>query len=291
MMKNTLKTLCSLYIILFLFCSCRNEVTIREVVMNDSLFKTIVVDPREKKNYNQLANISEIAVEVEYIPLQTADSILIGKVNKLIVRDGKYYIWDSLSETIFCFDGKGKYSHKIQKQGQGPGEYPRISNFTMDLESGNICIRSDMARAILTYTEKGDFFKKTSPPLLVRSFAVHKDYSYYYLGALPNEGFFGKDYPNQYRYVVMKNGECINQQLDFTYNEKFSLIPLSDDNFSFYKDTILLFEDLKPEIYTIDSAGCLKPRYRIEFLTNTYTPSFNMDIDLDKMKTEEENGR
>lgn len=125
----------------------------------------------------------------------------------------------------------------------------------------------------------------------MRSFAVHKDYSYYYLGALPNEGFFGKDYPNQYRYVVMKNGECINQQLDFTYDEKFSLIPLSADNFTFYKDTILLFEDLKPEIYTIDSVGCLKPRYRIEFLTNTYTPSFNMDIDLDKMKTEKENGR
>lgn len=290
-MKHLLKTLCSLYIILFLFCSCRKEVKIREVVMNDSLFKTIVVDPREKKNYNQLAIISEIAVGVEYIPLQTADSILIGKVNKLIVRDGKYYIWDSLSETIFCFDGNGRYSHKIQKQGQGPGEYPRISNFIMDMESGNICIRSDVARAILTYTEKGDFLKKTSTPLFLRSFAVQKDYSYYYLGGKQNEDFFGKDYPNQYRYVVMKNGECINQQLDFTYDEKFSLIPLSDDNFTFYKDTILLFEDLKPEIYTIDSVGCLKPRYRIEFLTNTYTPSFNIDIDLDKMKTEKENGR
>lgn len=34
--------------ILFLFCSCRRGVKIREMVMNDSLFKTIVVDPQEK---------------------------------------------------------------------------------------------------------------------------------------------------------------------------------------------------------------------------------------------------
>lgn len=89
----------------------------------------------------------------------------------------------------------------------------------------------------------------------------------------------------------MKNEQPVHQQLSYVYNEKFTNISLSADNFSFYKDTMLLCEYLKPEIYTIDSTGCLKPRYRIEFLTNNYNPSFNMDIDVEKMKAEEKAGR
>lgn len=290
-MKHTLKTLCSLVIILFLFCSCRKEITIREVIMNDSLFKTIVVDPQEKKNYKQFAKISEIAEGVEYIPLQTTDSILIGKVEKLIVRNGKYFIWDSQTESIICFDEKGRYLRKILKQGQGPGEYPRISDFTINMKNGNICIYSDMAQATFIYNEKGEFIKKNSFQMILNSFAMNDEFAYYYLGRCPNSVFFKKDYPNQYRYVAMKNELPVHQQLSYTYNEKFTDIPLSADNFSFYKDTMLLFEDLKPEIYTIDSTGCLKPRYRIEFLTNTYIPSFNMDIDVEKMKAEEKAGR
>lgn len=42
--------------------------------MNDSLFKTIVVDPLEKKNYAELAKIYEIAESMEYIHLQAVNS-------------------------------------------------------------------------------------------------------------------------------------------------------------------------------------------------------------------------
>lgn len=273
------------------FCSCNKEVKIREMVVNDSLFKTIVVDPRDIKNPQKPANISEIAAGVEYIPLQTEDSILIGKAKKLIVWNGKYYIWDELTETVFCFDGKGHFLHKIQKQGQGPGEYPRIKGFTMDMKSGNICIYSDMAKAIYIYAENGDFIKKTSSALILSSFAVKNEFIYYYPGHMPNHDFFSKDYPGQYRYVVMKDGEYIHQQLKYIYDNKHSLIPQSGNNFSFYKDTILFIEYLKPEIYAIDSAGYLKPKYRIEFLTNTYSPSFDTKIDLEKINFEKENGR
>lgn len=44
------------------------------MAMNDSLFKTIVVDPLEKKNYAELAKISEIAERMEYIHLQAVNS-------------------------------------------------------------------------------------------------------------------------------------------------------------------------------------------------------------------------
>lgn len=65
--------------------------------MNDSLFKTIVVDPQEKKNYKQFAKISEIAEGVEYIPLH-----LIIKAN---VECEQYY----------KSDGTGYYERKNKR--------------------------------------------------------------------------------------------------------------------------------------------------------------------------------
>lgn len=277
--------------ILFIFCSCKKEIKIRKIVVEDSLFQTIPVDPRDIENLKEPAKISKIAVDLEYIPLQTGDSILIGKIKKLIVYNEKYYIWDSLTETIFCFDENGSYSHKIHRVGHGPKEYPRISDFTMDMNSGNICIYSDMTKAINIYTEKGDFLSKNVSSLILSSFAVNNDFIYCYAGALPNKAFYSEDYPNQYRYIVMENGEYKHQQLNFTYNEKYNLIPLSSENFSFYKDTTLLIECLEPKVYTIDSIGCLQPKYNIRFLTNTYSPSFNSEVDLEKMKTLKENGK
>lgn len=275
-------------IICIVITSCKKEVEIHEVLTDDSLFHTIVID-QFKKNPTEATNISKIAKSVEYIPLQTRDSILIGQVKKLVVWNGNFYIWDQLTETIFCFDSEGQFLHKIQKQGQAPDEYPRISDFTIDMKNGNLCIYSDMAKAIYAYTKNGEFIKRSTSPFILSSFAVQGSYTYYYPGRLPNTEFYAETYPDQYRYAVMENDRLKHQQLEYMYNEKYLRIPLSNNNFSFYKDTMLLVEYLKPEVYSIDSTGCLIPRYRIDFTTNKYIPSFDTDIDLEQVRAEREN--
>lgn len=277
-----------LCIALFL-SSCKRNVNIREITVSDSLFQLIVIDP-DDINRKEHAKISEIAQEVEYIPLQTADSVLVGGIERLIVWDDKFYIWDQLTEAVFCFNSKGKFIHKIQKRGEGPDEYPRITDFTMDMVNGNIYIYSDRSKSVYAYTEQGEFIEKIRSPFILTSFSVQGDYIYYYPGRLPNVDFYKRTFPEQYRYVVMENGKVKYQQLKYTYDEDYLLIPLPMNNFSFYKNTILLTEYLKPEIYSIDSTGCLKPKYRIEFLTNTYSPSFDVKIDLERMKSEKKKG-
>lgn len=276
---------------IFLFCACKKEIKIREITMNDSLFQTIVIDPKDFERLDGPAKISDIATAVEYIPLQTTDSILIGQVEKLIVWNGKYYIWDKLSETIFCFDERGKYSYRLHKQGEGPEEYFRISNFTMDMKNGNICIYSDMSKAIYVYTEKGEFVKRIPTSLILTSVAIQDDFVFHYPGRFPNVAFYKEEYPKQNRYIVTKDGEYTHQQLSWVCNEKYLNVSMPNNNFSYYKDSILLVEYLRPEIYAIDSVGMLKPKYRIEFLSNIYSPSFDEDIDLEKMEQERKSGR
>lgn len=285
-MKNIYFFVC----LLFVCFSCKKEVKIRSIITNDSLFQTIVVDPDEI-SLKEPTNISILADNIEYIPLQTADSILIGEVKKMIVWNNRYYIWDQLTEAIFCFDSRGNFIFKLNKRGEGPEEYSNISDFTMDMENGNICIYSNMTGATNIYTKNGEYIRRETTPLILSSIAVQKNYFYYYLERLPNIDFYSQTYPEQCRYVVTKNGDFTHQQLPFTYHEEYLQIPLSTHNFSLYKDTVLLTEFLKPEVYAIDSTGILIPRYRIEFLTNTYTPSFENGVDLNHMKSLEKEGK
>lgn len=146
-----------------------------------------------------------------------------------------------------------------------------------------------MAKAIYTYTKDGEFIKRSPSPFILSSFAVQGNYTYYYPGRFPNAEFYAETYPHQYRYVVMENDKFKHPQLEYIYKEQFLRVPLSNNNFSFYKDTMLLVEFLKPEIYSIDSIGHLSPRYKMDFLTNKYVPSFDNDIDLERIRFERKN--
>ena len=257
---------------------------------NDSCFHVISFNPDGQYTSLRFFNLSEIADTVEYIPLQTNEDITVGEIEKMIVRHGKIYIWDRLSESVFCFNMSGNYLYRVHAQGQGPGEYGRTSDFSLDMDNGHICIFSDVDRAIFEYDENGKFLKETPSPYIITSFAIRGNTIYAYTGRTPNE-YPDMDGESQFRFNVVQDGEAALHQLPFRHNEKLHKIPLSDRNFSMYKDTLLLSEDLSPRIYTVNRDGKLTPRYKIDFTTNTYHPSFeDGELDIDRMQREERDG-
>lgn len=230
--------------------------------------------------------LSRIADSIEYIPLETSDSILVGNIRKMIVRQGRIYIWDSLSECVFCFDEAGRYLFRIARQGAGPGEYGRISDFSLNLANGNICIYSDMSRRYLEYDSTGLFLRDVPVPYVITSFAVRGDSSYVYAPRYPNryaDGF-------QYRLSVLDKGKPVLHQLPFSYRDEYSMVPLSMNNFSVYKDTLLLVEYLSPSVYAIGRDGRVLPRYLLDF-GNAYQPGFQSgEIDLERLDAYRETG-
>lgn len=272
-----------LAVILLCMASCKKQEKVQQFIINDSLFQIITVNP-DDINKKDRSKISEFATGIEYIPLQTADSVLIGEIKKIIVWDNQYYIWDNLSETIFCFNSDGKFRYKICKQGEAQDEYLRISDFTLDRKNGNVVIYSDMNQSFYEYTDAMELVQKTKVSFILSSFATQENQIHCYIGKLPNMDFYKEIFPESYRYVTLNNGSIQNQQLKYEYNENFLRVPLPVNNFTFYRDTILLTEFLVPEVYWIDSLGILNPRYRIKFTTNKYTPTFNENIDLEEMK-------
>jgi hypothetical protein len=96
-------------------------------------------------------------MDVEYIPLETADEFVcqglvqdIGKdiiVVRNRVNDGN----------IFIFDRKGKALRKINRKGQGAEEYTDIVRIVLDEDAGEMFVCDSYARKIAVYDPDGNF--------------------------------------------------------------------------------------------------------------------------------------
>lgn len=94
---------------------------------------------------------------VECIPLDNQEQCLLADVNKVLYFDNEYYVLDNkVRKSVFVFDEKGIFQRKIGVLGHGHGEYPNISDFTIDEEKRNLVILSGPSR-IYVYDLEGNF--------------------------------------------------------------------------------------------------------------------------------------
>lgn len=104
---------------------------------------------------------STLFKKIEVIPLETNEQCLLKTIGRVIEADNKYYILDDDREMgiLFCFDKQGKFLSKIDKTGNGPGEYNMIYEVIANPEENLIHMLSPMG-AIYTYTTDGQFIKR-----------------------------------------------------------------------------------------------------------------------------------
>lgn len=127
--------------------SCRNENGKSEVsdIVRINLDWDAVV---ERFDYAPLVEDTALV-----IPLETTDDCLIGEITKLIYQDGRIYIGDAMSKSVFVFDESGKFLSKVRAVGNGPGEYVNITSFVV--KERNILVYDHMMRRLLEYTADG----------------------------------------------------------------------------------------------------------------------------------------
>src|SRR5665648_105250 len=136
-------------IILTLFtCSCGRKST-NETSNADSAIEIDLLSEPE----STVTKLSEIATNVEYIPLQTTESSLISSfVLKIVSIDNRIYIQNSgLGGEILCFDIDGKFLFKLDKTGRGPEEFLSITDFDVSSDNKILIILSILNHKLLVY--------------------------------------------------------------------------------------------------------------------------------------------
>lgn len=84
----------------------------------------ILIDLEENVQENIL--FSSFVDSISYIPLETKDECLIGKIRDVIISDSIIFVLKGELNEVLLFDRAGRYLRKISHQGSGPGEYTLI---------------------------------------------------------------------------------------------------------------------------------------------------------------------
>lgn len=118
--------------LLAISCSHKNQLgTLQVIDLTGSVSKEIF-------------KLSDIAMDIEYVALETNKDCYIQKVRSFSVSDDYILIHDMRYEdnNIFLFDRKGRFIRQISRHGKGPGEYNFINNVSFSRNKNHILLFS-----------------------------------------------------------------------------------------------------------------------------------------------------
>ncbi len=137
-----------LLVIVVIICSCGRN---KNLTTANDIIKIDLLSEAESK----ISNLSDIASDIEYIPLQTIGNSLISRVDKVILTQDKIYL-NNRGDEIMCFDKRGNFLFKLLKSGRGPGEYTFITDFDISSDNKTLILLSN--NRILIYNDNGTEF-------------------------------------------------------------------------------------------------------------------------------------
>ena len=123
--------------------------------VSNNKYPTINIADNIGRGY--LLNISEIAESVEYIPLETTDSSLVGDLSQVYYTNG-FFVLNTFKNSkgiLKVFDRKGQFHNTLSRLGRGPEEYTSINS--IDTYKNNIVILT--IHNIIEYSLDGKFIK------------------------------------------------------------------------------------------------------------------------------------
>lgn len=249
--------------------------------------ENIYIDIDKRIDYESMYK-SLYVNNVTYIPLETADDFLIGRIKKLIFDNSYIYIFDDISNKLYQFYESGKYANQIGNIGEGPKEYMKISSFSIDSETGNIFIYCEIKQSVFEYDSSGDLLNIKRVGLGVNDIFYAKNTYWYYASRTPNESFYRETFPMQYRLVGIDKNELRKEYLPFEYNSHFlktALTSSGENCFYLYNDKIRFKETSTNYVYEINDS--IYAVYSIDFGKYTIPVDFyekSADITEEKIR-------
>ena len=92
--------------------------------------------------------------------LETTSGSLIGQIDKIRKFRNHYYVLSSNGKTIHHFDKDGKFVSSLNRQGQGPEEYPRIEDFDVCEADGKTEVWISDNKSLKVYDATDFSFKR-----------------------------------------------------------------------------------------------------------------------------------
>ena len=83
------------------------------------------------ENFQEQILFSQLFDSIEHIVLENSDDWIIGTIDNIYYYNNRFFILDGMQHILFAFARDGTLLWKINRRGQGPGEYHSILNFAV----------------------------------------------------------------------------------------------------------------------------------------------------------------
>ena len=174
----------------------------------------------------------------EITPLETTSGSLIGQIDKIRKFRNHYYVLSSNGKTIHHFDKDGKFVSSLNRQGQGPEEYPRIEDFDVCEADGKTEVWISDNKSLKVYDATDFSFKrKISYPFVIHKFKKMEN-SHVLLVTGQNENILT---------LVDKEGEIIAEYL----KKEIPYIMFRPVQFAAYGSSYLFPEQVIPNPFSL----------------------------------------
>lgn len=132
-----------------IFCLSLSVVNLFEAVGQ------VIIPIKDNLHKEQAFNLSEIASDIRYVPLETTDDCLLGNDCYVQYVDGQIFV---MSGILYRFDGKtGRFLNRIGRIGQGPGEYNKSVHYAVNPATKRVYVLQ--FKTMLEYDYDGKFLR------------------------------------------------------------------------------------------------------------------------------------
>jgi hypothetical protein len=204
---------------------------------------------------------------VKYVKLELMGESTIGSIDKVIVYEERIYILDKQTNSLFVFDMKGNYLHKIARVGQGPGEYIQLDFFDIDRENRHIVLTDLLTYWVIRYDFDGNFLFRQKIPVWCEGVSI-----------LPNKGI--ALYANFRNNSGVLNPEYNLLSLDSNMNIKKAYFPYHSGDFHVKITTSVEghFYHFKDHLNFSFPGGSTVYQFKNDSLISKYKINFGKDI-------------
>ena len=192
-------------------------------------FTTIHINPEKAAP----VKYSTLYSKMEILPLKTDTGFLISEVDKMIVKNNRFYILSD--DKILVFDSVGKPIFKVDKRGKGPGEYSYLIDF--NVYDNDIELFDHRQQKMLIYDQTGSFKGEWKCNLSAYSFGrIDTGLYAFYVGVNGSEG--EKNYKLKY---YSKAEEKVVQEYFPVPENEYSFMYILESNFSSATNPLLFY--------------------------------------------------
>ena len=119
-----------------------------------------------------ILKMSDFIESVQYIPLETNDSCLIGEISDIFpLQDEMVFVDRKYALSIYFYDYNGLFKRKISKRGVGPEEYIKISSVAISEKESHIYLYDAYLNKVLVYNFQGQYVDGHKIPFKFSSMA------------------------------------------------------------------------------------------------------------------------